>query len=187
MAPTPPVLDALREAFPEEWREEPLGWDGVRAWEAEHHVTLPEPYRSLIAEICNGSALGPPEDSGLLPLGWLSPLWPDAVATREEAMPFPLDRAWFWETDSRPRQETGPLIDATFRNGSVALGGDYGGEDFILITAGPQRGSIWLLSDVGACPYLGPHIDPWTATGPGMGLLDWITQWRTGTSWFDLS
>lgn len=142
MAPTPEVLDALREAFPEEWREDPLGWDGVHAWEAEHQVTLPEPYRSLIAEICNGSALGPPEDSGLLPLGWHSPLWPGTITSREEATPFPLDRAWFWETDNRPHEETGPLIDAAFRNGSVALGGDCGGEDFILITAGQQRGSI---------------------------------------------
>ncbi|MCX4598674.1 hypothetical protein OG819_57290 [Streptomyces sp. NBC_01549] len=39
------------------------------AWESQHGVVLPEPYRSLIAEITNGSSLGPPEDGGLLPLG----------------------------------------------------------------------------------------------------------------------
>jgi hypothetical protein len=185
--PTAEVLQTLREAIPEEWREKPLGWDGVEVWEAEHHVTLPEPYRSLIAEICNGSALGPPDDSGLLPLGWFSPVWPDKATPRDEAAPFPLERAWYWETDERPRQEIGPLIDAVFRKGSVALGSDYGGEDFFLITAGPQRGSIWLLSDEGACPYLGRDVDPWTASGPGIGLLDWFAQWQTGLTWFDLS
>lgn len=59
----------LRSAFAPEWREPALGHDGVLAWESQHGVVLPEPYRSLIAEITNGSSLGPPEDGGLLPLG----------------------------------------------------------------------------------------------------------------------
>lgn len=71
------ALDTLRAAFPSEWREAPLGWDGVAAWETANGVVLPEPYRSFVAEIANGSALGPAEDGGLLPLGWLPPSWPD--------------------------------------------------------------------------------------------------------------
>ena len=67
---------ALKRALPEEWREDQLGWPAVQDWEADHGVVLPEPYRTLIAQVSNGSALGPSEDGGLLPLGWLPDDWP---------------------------------------------------------------------------------------------------------------
>ena len=82
------VLAALRRSLPEEWREEPLGWPGVHGWEADNGVVLPEPYRTLIAEVANGSALGPPEDGGLLPLGWLPHDWPHG-GQRDPSAPFP--------------------------------------------------------------------------------------------------
>jgi hypothetical protein len=184
---TPEVLEALREAFPEEWREEPLGWERLLVWEAEHRVTLPEPYRSLIAEVANGSSLGPPEDGGLLPLGWLPSTWRDEDAPRDPSVPFPLTRGWYWEEDDRPGGEISPLIEAVYRHGSVPLGTESVDNEWILITAGPYRGSVWILADVGAFPYVGPDVSPLKAEGPGMGLLDWINQWRTGLGWFDLT
>jgi hypothetical protein len=183
---TPEILGVLRDAFPEEWCEEPLGWDGVLAWEAEWGVTLPEPYRSLIAEAANGSSLGPPEDGGLLPLGWLPPTWRDEDAERSPSLPFPLTEGWYWEEDDRPQEEIGDLINSVYRQGSLPLGTESIDEEWILITAGTCRGSVWLLTEVGAFPYCGPHVSPINAEGPGLGLLDWINQWRSGLGWFDL-
>jgi hypothetical protein len=46
----------------------PLGWEGVRQFEHQHGVVLPEPFRSFVATVSNGTRLGPP-DQGLLRLG----------------------------------------------------------------------------------------------------------------------
>ncbi|WP_162688820.1 MULTISPECIES: hypothetical protein [unclassified Streptomyces] len=67
--PDEDALECLRSAFEPAWREPALGYEAVSTWEAENGTVLPEPYRSLVAEITNGSPLGPPEDGGLLPLG----------------------------------------------------------------------------------------------------------------------
>jgi hypothetical protein len=76
-------LEFLRSASGPEWREQALGYESVSAWESENRVVLPEPYRSSVAAIANGSSPGPPEDGGLLPLGWLrshpSPTRPEAM------------------------------------------------------------------------------------------------------------
>lgn len=45
------TLGLLRAAFPPEWREPPLSYEAVEAWELESRVTLPEPYRTFIAEV----------------------------------------------------------------------------------------------------------------------------------------
>jgi hypothetical protein len=47
--PAEDTLEFLRSAIATEWREPALGLDDISAWEFEHVVVLPEPYRSLIA------------------------------------------------------------------------------------------------------------------------------------------
>ncbi|MFF2523895.1 hypothetical protein ACFVTW_17575, partial [Streptomyces liangshanensis] len=49
---------ALRELFASRPEAAPAaGWEAVRSFEAEHGIVLPEPYRTFVAEICDG--LGP--------------------------------------------------------------------------------------------------------------------------------
>jgi hypothetical protein len=67
-------LEALRAAFEVDSCESPLGWETVRAFEAEHKVVLPEPYRTFVAEICNGFDSGPPH-YGLIPLADMPGDW----------------------------------------------------------------------------------------------------------------
>lgn len=101
---------------------------------AEHGVLLPEPYRTLVAEISNGSALGLPEDGGLLPLGWQPHAWPYGDECDPSAS-FPLGEAWFWETDPAPSvQDSGDLIEAAFRRGFVLRGSGGIQDEWILVT-----------------------------------------------------
>ncbi|WP_217369619.1 SMI1/KNR4 family protein [Nonomuraea antri] len=74
-------LAVLRAAFDGEACEPPLGWKAVHAFEAEHGVVLPEPYRTFVAEICDGSFSGPP-DFGLVPLADLPEDWGDDRSPR---------------------------------------------------------------------------------------------------------
>jgi hypothetical protein len=63
----PAELAALRAAFDVDDRgESALGWEAVHAFEAEHGIVLPEPYRTFVAEMTDGSSSGPPEYGLLL-------------------------------------------------------------------------------------------------------------------------
>jgi hypothetical protein len=73
-----------------------LGWPGVHAFEAEHGIVLPEPYRTFVAEITDGSSSGPP-DYGLLGVAEMPDDWGENRPARELAVPFPLTEAWLWE------------------------------------------------------------------------------------------
>lgn len=71
----PAELATLREIFAS--RPEalpPIGSDAVRSFEAEHGVLLPEPYRTFVAEVCDGLRAGPPY-YGLLPLAQTPQDW----------------------------------------------------------------------------------------------------------------
>ncbi|MBM9508009.1 SMI1/KNR4 family protein [Streptomyces sp. KK5PA1] len=162
----------MRSAFPPEWREPALGHEAVAAWEADSGVVLPEPYRTFIAEISNGSGLGPAEDGGLQPLGWLPASWPD-LGLRRPAEPFPLQAAWHWEDDETADPED-PRIDAAFNDGSIVLGSEDGQLFWLLLTTGPRRGEVWMVSDVGAVPT--PGDNAW-------GFEEWVRRWHTGTGW----
>ncbi len=169
-------IEALQDAFPVEWREPPLGWDALRVWENEQGVVLPEPYRTFIAETANGSSLGPPEDGGLLPLGWLPPYWPDQDQPRDPAAEFPLDRSWIWEDDERGYQALAPIVHAVYNHGSVVLGAEDGPMYWLLAVTGPSRGKVWLVADVGA------HLYP---QDPGIGFTDWVRRWQDRDGWWD--
>ena len=41
--------------------ESALGREAVRAFEADHGVVLPEPYRTFVVEMSDGSFQGPPD------------------------------------------------------------------------------------------------------------------------------
>ncbi|WCD91267.1 hypothetical protein KPP03845_200228 (plasmid) [Streptomyces xanthophaeus] len=166
------TLEFLRSAFEPQWREPALGYEAVSTWEAENGAVLPEPYRSLVGEIANGSSLGPPEDGGLLPLGWLTPALPHP-ADRNPAAPFPLQETWAWEGE--PAEDHDERVADVHGHGSVVLGTDDELSYWVLVVTGPQRGKVWLVSDVGAHPYPGPEA---------LGFLEWVQRWQSGDGWW---
>jgi hypothetical protein len=172
--PDEATLDFLRSAFAPEWREPALGHEGVARWEAENRVTLPEPYRTFIAEISNGCGLGPAGDGGLQPLGQLPASWPD-LGPRQPGDPFPLEAAWPWEDDETVDPDD-PRIDAVFTRGSVVLGSEDGQSFWLLVTAGPRRGQVWMVAGVGAIPV--PGTEAW-------GFAEWVRRWHSGDGWWD--
>lgn len=186
--------DELRSIIPVHGRRPALGWESLSAWELAHGVVLPEPYRSFIAEIANGSVAGPPADGGLLALGELPISWStwesdnwfsdqpfDGSAPRTPSTPFPLAEEWQWEYDCAPFEQRQSLITATYLQGSVLLGSEKPGWFWTLVTTGEQRGQVWVLSDGCAAPYSGPARDP---LQPGLGFLAWVRQWHKSDGWW---
>ncbi|MFJ4919089.1 SMI1/KNR4 family protein [Streptomyces sp. NPDC088725] len=167
-------LTALREAFPAEFRLPPLGWDAVRDFERAHGVVLPEPYRTLVADICDGCTEGPADVDGLIPVAALPADWGPADTQRVLARPFPLTRTWVWEDDPRPYEEIEPLIDEVSNHGSVVLGTDGCGLYWHLVVTGTHRGRVWTVSDVGAAPF-GAE---WGRSDAGLGFADWVAHWQ---------
>ncbi|MFG2340709.1 SMI1/KNR4 family protein [Streptomyces yangpuensis] len=165
--PDEATLEDLRSAFPAERREPALGYPSVEEWEAENGVTLPEPYRSFVAEIGNGSGPGP-FDGGLQPLGQLPACWAGAEP-RRPAAPFPLEAEWIWEDDEAVADDEDARIDAVFSDGSVVLCAQDTQSFWLLVTTGPQRGRVWLVADVGASPV--PDGEP-------AGFAEWARNRR---------
>jgi len=173
--PDDATLEFLRSAFEPEWREPPLGYEAVEAWESEHGVALPEPYRTVVAEISNGYSLGPAED-GLEPLGWLPTGWPD-LGPRQPGALFPLAEGWPWEDDDSVDPEAEDVrIDAVYTRGSIVLGSEDGQSFWLLVTTGPRRGEVRMVADVGAGPV--PGDKAW-------GFLEWARRWHAGNGWWD--
>ncbi|MGW9136730.1 SMI1/KNR4 family protein [Streptomyces sp. NPDC055681] len=179
-------LDALRAAFTTGCVLA-LGWDAVRAFEAEHGIVLPEPYRTFVAEVCDGSTDGPPE-WGLLPLAALPAGWRGGGAGRDLAKPFPLTARWVWADDPWSAEESQPAIDAVSDHGSIILGDEGCGMYWHLVVTGPSRGHIWLVFEDGAVPF-GAEFDyePGDAAFPNgeAGFAGWVKHWAAGNSWFD--
>lgn len=93
----PADLAALRAVFDtDDGSDSALGWEATQAFEAEHGIVLPEPYRTFIAEISDGSYSGPPE-YGLLSVAKLPDDWGGDRQERILSKPFPLAEARMWE------------------------------------------------------------------------------------------
>ncbi|MGI5238907.1 SMI1/KNR4 family protein [Dactylosporangium sp. CA-139066] len=177
----PDDLAELRAAFMvDDAGASALGWPGVHAFEAEHGIVLPEPYRTFVAEISDGSFSGPPE-YGLLGVAEKPGDWGDDRPARELAAPYPLTGAWLWEEDSRPSEEIEPLLGPVFDHGSIVLGTDGCGMYWHLIVTGPHRGHIWNISGEGAMPF-GAEFGYTTGAS---GFLGWVRHWAAGQPWFD--
>jgi hypothetical protein len=185
---TPAEIAALRAAFGvDDGGESALGREAVRAFEAEHGVVLPEPYRTFVAEVTDGSYQGPP-DYGLVPLADLPDDWGDGRPVRDLSRPFPLTSAWLWEEDEdeddgRSEEELAELQDAVFDHGSVVLGTDGCGMYWHLVVTGPHRGHIWNISGEGATPF-GAEFGHTTAES---GFAGWVAHWAAGKAWCDAS
>jgi hypothetical protein len=158
-----------------------LGWAAVRAFEAEHGIVLPEPYRTFVAEIADGSCSGPPE-YGLVSLSALPDGWGKDRPERALSRPFPLTEGWLWEEDPGPVTDLEPVLDQVFNHGSVVLGTDGCGMYWHLIVTGPQRGHVWFITGEGAVPY-GAEFGH---TGSEPGFTGWVGHWSAGKPWFDV-
>ncbi|MFE2726015.1 SMI1/KNR4 family protein [Kitasatospora sp. NPDC059327] len=160
-------------------RTPPLGWDAVRAFEAEHGIVLPEPYRTVVAEICDGCSDGPPY-YGLIPVAALPADWGAGRPPRVLAEPFPLTAAWQWEDDPRPEEEVDALLERVFQHGSIVLGTDGCGMYWHLVVSGPGRGEVWLITGEGAVPH--GTADGGSAGEPG--FAGWVGRWAAGLPWW---
>ncbi|WP_282702848.1 SMI1/KNR4 family protein [Streptomyces sp. CC219B] len=183
----PTELATLREVFASRPEAIPAaGWAAVRSFEAEHGIVLPEPYRTFVAEICDGLRAGPPY-YGLLPLAQTPSDWGSDRPERLLAEPFPLTASWLWEEESEDdeevsEQELEARMDSVFDHGSLLLGTDGCGMYWHLIITGPQRGHVWLIDENGAVPF---GTRPDTSLMPGTpGFTGWVTHWAQGRSWF---
>ncbi|MFE9677999.1 SMI1/KNR4 family protein [Streptomyces sp. NPDC006259] len=170
----PAELAALREAFAVDGGgDAALGWEAVRAFEAEHAVVLPEPYRTFVAEMSDGSLHGPPLH-GLVRLA-------EAARNQRPALPFPLTRAWLWEEDEGAYDDPEAVIGQVAHHGSLVLGTDGCGMDWHLVVTGPCRGRLWLVTGEGALPYGAAY----GSTTAGSGFAGWVRHWSRGDEWFD--
>ncbi|MEV7112234.1 SMI1/KNR4 family protein [Streptomyces anulatus] len=163
----------------------PAGPEAVRSFESEHGIVLPEPYRTFVAEICDGLRAGPP-DYGLLPFAKTPSDWGSDRPERLLAEPFPLTEAWLWEADddgtALSEQEFDDRVESVFDHGSLVLGTDGCGMYWHLIVTGPQRGHVWLIDENGAIPF-GTRSD--ASLMPGVpGFAGWVAHWAQGRSWF---
>ncbi|MFE3659748.1 SMI1/KNR4 family protein [Streptomyces sp. NPDC059165] len=177
----PAELAALRAAFDaDDGGESALGWEAVRAFEAEHGIVLPEPYRTFVAEIADGSSSGPPE-YGLLPVAELPDDWGDDEQVRDLSEAFPLTEAWMWEEDEAPADDADELLEQVYDQGSIVLGTDGCAMNWHLIVTGLHRGHVWLISDVGAVPF-GAQFG-FTTGEPG--FAGWVRHWAENKPWYD--
>ncbi|MDF3142947.1 MULTISPECIES: hypothetical protein [unclassified Streptomyces] len=187
------AISALSDAVPGDLRRSPLGWAGVRAWEAAHGIELPEPYRTFAAEVSNGSSEGASMAHRLLPLGnlpenwqswkadcWLSPEPFDGTTERNFTEPFPLAEEWQWEYDYYDHDEHSPLLHGIYQNGSVLLGGNRDCEFWVLVVTGSQRGRVWWLGDGCAAPY----ADVGQENEPEADFVAWFQEWQADRGWW---
>ncbi|MEU4694844.1 SMI1/KNR4 family protein [Actinoplanes sp. NPDC023714] len=178
--PDPDVIAALREALhADDQGESALGWAGVHAFEAAHGVTVPEPYRTFVAEVSDGSFAGPP-DYGLVALADLPDDWGAGRPERDLARPFPLTAEWLWEEEEDADEDR---VERVFNDGSIVLGTDGCGMYWHLVVSGPHRGHVWMVSGEGAVPF-GSAFGRDTGEP---GFAGWVRHWATGRGWFDAS
>ncbi len=170
-------LATLRSAFES---GTPLGWPAVHAFEEQHGIVLPEPYRTFVAEIADGASEGPP-DYGLVELGKIPLDWGPNQPIQEPAKPFPLTESWVWEAEDWPYEELAPLLEPVHRHGSIVLGTDGCAMYWHLIVTGPHRGHVWNISGEGASPF-GAEFGYTTGRS---GFAGWVQHWVEDKDWYD--
>ncbi|MGJ3560738.1 hypothetical protein ACR6C2_29275 [Streptomyces sp. INA 01156] len=57
-----------------------------------------------------------------------------------------------------------------YTKGSVVLGSEDGQSFWVLVTAGPRRGEVWMVADV----------EPAGAGDDAWGFEQWVRQWHSG-------
>ncbi|MEV7447965.1 SMI1/KNR4 family protein [Streptomyces nigra] len=177
----PAELALLRAAFDADDGGGPAhGWEAVHAFEAEHGIVLPEPYRTFVAEISDGSHFGPPE-YGLLSAAELPDDWGGEEQERDLSRPFPLVEAWMWEEDDDSVEDADAALDQVYNHGSIVLGTDGCAMNWHLVVTGPHRGHVWMISDVGAVPF-GEQFG-FTTAEPG--FAGWVRHWAENKPWYD--
>jgi hypothetical protein len=143
----------------------------LTAFEKRYEIELPTDYKEFILRIGNG-APGPPA-YGLIKLAEPPPgevnRTSHTLHTREELAnlkrAFPFTKAWVWEggdTSDEGTKEQAWL-------GSLYLGTDGCGMDWVLIFTGPDRGRVWW--------RCGEGIQP---TVPKRDFLRWFEDWLDG-------
>ena len=120
----------------------------IQEFEAAHGIQLPEPYRSFLISKANGAS-GPPT-LGLLRLEQSVVAHGAGPANRSLADPFPLTEAWLWE--GREEAPDQARLQAVLSHGTLALGTDGDGMDYVLVVTGPARGQVWMITGEGALP-----------------------------------
>ena len=140
----------------------------VRSFESTYGITLPEDYRRFVLVAGNGGD-GPPL-YGLAPVqrsdqNSAGSVWPGFSPATE----FSLREPWLWDNDPEVDESVGGPVDRVHKNGHIYLGTHGCGIECVLITAGPERGNVWLISGEGAKPE---------SDGTGrLSFLDWIETW----------
>ena len=63
--------------------------------------------------------------------------------------PFPLSEPWIWEGSAFPDTAS---IERVHRFGTLPLGTDGDGMDYVLVVTGDARGQVWMITGEGAVP-----------------------------------
>jgi hypothetical protein len=121
-------------------------------FEASHGIELPEPYRTFVLTLANG-AVGPPHHH-LVALGQSAGAGSGhGVNAGSLKRAFPLTAGWFWEgSEDLANEEVRARLEQVHRSGTLPLGTDGDGMDYVLVVTGEARGQVWMLTDVGALP-----------------------------------
>lgn len=141
----------------------------IIAFETKHKVFLPKDYRDFLLTIGNGGD-GPPHYK-LLSLGKITAdayenereIWEDLIYVNNE---FPFTESWCWEVeDNQESDEFKQKLESAYF-GSIMLGTDGCGMNWILIVTGKSRGEIWQIADAGIV-----HCEP------KMNFAEWYDYW----------
>lgn len=136
--------------------EPPMSEDGLQAFESENGISLPDEYRLFLGTVCNG-VYG--DLFGLFSLGELPDEdWPKGDLSK----PFPFTQKRDYEAEGYPDPEE---EDDSTLNGYLYVSSAGGGQFWILIITGPERGNMWI------------ECDGYFPSVPRVGFLDWCEQW----------
>jgi hypothetical protein len=152
---------ALAAEFGPGWRTgDPAGEAVVAAFESANGITLPAQHRAFVVGAANGAA-GPPH-YGLVPLG--EPAGPNSyhiVRPDSMAQQFPLTEFWLWDgTDDLEDAANVERHRRAHELGTLPLGTDGDGMDYVLVVTGGARGQVWMLAGEFAMP-VARDFDAW--------------------------